>query len=36
VRSLLSLPVVARAAVFELFRIPGLMPLVIRKTRRVS
>ncbi|HEY1730553.1 MAG TPA: NAD(P)/FAD-dependent oxidoreductase [Terriglobales bacterium] len=36
VRTLLSLPVVARAAVFELFRIPGLMPLVIRKTRRVS
>ncbi len=36
VRSLLSLPVVARAAVFELLRIPGLMPLVIRKTRRAS
>jgi flavin-dependent dehydrogenase len=34
VRSLLSLPVVARAAVFELLRIPGLMPLMIRKTRR--
>jgi flavin-dependent dehydrogenase len=36
VRSLLSLPVVARAAVFELLRIPGLMPLMIRKTRRAS
>ncbi len=35
-RSLLSLPVMARAAVFELLRIPGLMPLVIRKTRRAS
>ncbi len=36
VRSLLSLPVPARAAAFELLRIPGLMPLVIRKTRRAS
>lgn len=36
VRSLLSLPVVARAVVFELLRIPGLMPLMIRKTRRAS
>jgi flavin-dependent dehydrogenase len=36
VRSLLSLPVVARAAVFELLRIPGLMALVIRKTRQAS
>jgi flavin-dependent dehydrogenase len=36
VRSLLSLPVLARAAVFELLRIPGLMPLMIRKTRRAS
>ncbi len=35
-RSLLSLPVFARAAAFELLRIPGLMPLVIRKTRRAS
>lgn len=36
VRSLLSLPVFARAAAFELLRIPGLVPLVIRRTRRVS
>jgi len=34
VRSLLSLPVVARAAAFELLRLPGVMPYVIRKTRR--
>lgn len=36
VRSLLSLPFAARAAVFELLRIPGLVPLMIRKTRRAS
>lgn len=36
VRSLLSLPVFARAAAFELLRFPGVMPFVIRKTRRAS
>ena len=36
VRSLLSLPAVARAAAFELLRLPGVMPLVIRNTRRVA
>ncbi|MGA2904196.1 MAG: NAD(P)/FAD-dependent oxidoreductase [Candidatus Korobacteraceae bacterium] len=36
VRSLLSLPVVVRTAVFELLRLPGVMPLVIRKTRRAK
>jgi flavin-dependent dehydrogenase len=36
VRSLLSLPVVARAAAFELLRLPGVMPYVIRKTRRAK
>lgn len=36
VRSLLSLNGLARAAVFELLRFPGLMPLMIRKTRRSS
>jgi flavin-dependent dehydrogenase len=36
VRSLLSLNGVARAAVFELLRLPGLMPFMIRKTRRAS
>jgi flavin-dependent dehydrogenase len=36
VRSLLSLPVAARALAFELLRLPGVMPLVIRKTRRAS
>ena len=34
VRSLLSLPGLARAAAFELLRLPGVMPFVIRKTRR--
>jgi menaquinone-9 beta-reductase len=34
VRSLLALPVFARAAAFELLRLPGVMPLLIRKTRR--
>jgi menaquinone-9 beta-reductase len=33
VRSLLSLPVLAQAAAFELLRLPGVMPFVIRKTR---
>ncbi len=36
VRSVLSMPVAARAVAFEFLRLPGLMPLVIRKTRRVS
>jgi flavin-dependent dehydrogenase len=36
VRSLLSLPVPARALAFQLLRLPGVMPLVIRKTRRAS
>lgn len=36
VRSLLSLPVAARAVAFELLRLPGVMSLVIRKTRRAS
>ena len=34
VRSLLSLPPFAQAAAFELFRFPGLLPFVIRQTRR--
>jgi flavin-dependent dehydrogenase len=33
-RSLLSLPALAQTAAFELLRLPGVMPLVIRKTRR--
>lgn len=36
VRSLLSLPGFAQYAVFELFRFPGLLPFVIRKTRRAG
>ncbi len=36
VRRLLSLPAVARAAAFELLRLPGVMPLLIRKTRRAA
>ena len=36
VRSLLSLPVLAQAAAFELLRLPGVMPFVIRKTRRAA
>ncbi len=32
-RSLMSLPALAQAAAFELLRLPGVMPLVIRKTR---
>ncbi len=36
VRPLLSLPVFAQYAAFELFRFPGLLPFVIRKTRSVG
>jgi flavin-dependent dehydrogenase len=36
VRSLLSLPVAARALAFELLRLPGVLPLMIRRTRRAS
>ncbi len=36
VRSLLSLPEFAKPAVFELLRFPGVMPFVIRKTRRAG
>jgi len=36
VRSLLSLPDLAQTAAFELLRIPGVMPFVIRKTRRTA
>jgi menaquinone-9 beta-reductase len=36
VRYLLSLPAFAQSAVFELFRFPGLLPFVIRKTRRAE
>ena len=32
-RSLMSLPALAQAAAFELLRFPGVMPLLIRKTR---
>jgi flavin-dependent dehydrogenase len=34
VRSLFSLPAVAKPAVFELLRLPGLLPYLVRKTRR--
>ncbi len=34
VRSLFSLPAIAKPAVFELLRLPGLIPYMIRKTRR--
>ena len=34
VRSLLSLPPFVQSVIFELFRLPGLLPYVIRKTRR--
>jgi flavin-dependent dehydrogenase len=34
VRSLLALPAYAQAAAFELLRLPGLLPFIIRKTRR--
>lgn len=36
VRSLFSLPNVARVAVFELLRLPGVVPLLIRKTRQAA
>jgi flavin-dependent dehydrogenase len=36
VRSVLTLPPVARAAAFELLRVPGVMSYVIRKTRRAA
>ena len=36
IRSLLALPTPARALAFELLRFPGVMPLVIRKTRRAG
>ncbi len=35
-RPLLSLPVFAQYVAFELFRFPGLLPFVIRKTRRAG
>ena len=34
IRSLLSLPEASRAAAFQLLRLPGVMPYLIRKTRR--
>jgi flavin-dependent dehydrogenase len=36
VRSVLSMPDFARAFAFEMLRLPGVMPLVIRKTRRAT
>jgi len=36
VRSLFSLPAVAKPAVFELLRLPGLLPFLVRKTRRAE
>lgn len=36
VRSLLSLPGAGQAAAFQLLRLPGVMPYIIRKTRRAS
>ena len=36
VRSLLSLPQAGQAAAFQLLRLPGVMPYIIRKTRRAS
>jgi flavin-dependent dehydrogenase len=36
VRSLMSLPEFAKPGVFELLRFPGVMPFVIRKTRRAG
>ena len=36
VRSLMSLPSAAQVLAFEALRLPGLIPLVIRKTRRAS
>ena len=36
VRSLMSLPQAAQAAAFQLLRLPGVMPYIIRKTRSAS
>jgi len=36
VRHLLSLPPFAQSAVFELLRLPGLIPYMIRKTRKAA
>ena len=36
VRSLFSLPAVTKPAVFEMLRLPGLIPYLIRKTRRTQ
>ncbi len=36
VRSLFSLPAIAKPVVFELLRLPGLLPYLMRKTRRAS
>jgi menaquinone-9 beta-reductase len=36
VRSLLSLPCFVQSAVFEFFRLPGVLPFLTRKTRRVG
>ena len=36
VRSLFSLPAIAKPAVFELLRLPGLLPYLVRKTRRAK
>ncbi len=36
VRSLFSLPAIAKPAAFELLRLPGLIPYMIRKTRRAG
>jgi flavin-dependent dehydrogenase len=36
VRSLFSLPAIAKPAVFEMLRLPGLIPYLIRKTRRAK
>lgn len=35
-RSLFSLPAIAKPLVFEVLRLPGLIPYVIRKTRRAG
>ena len=36
IRGVLSWPAPARMAAFELLRLPGIMPYVIRKTRRAA
>lgn len=36
IRSVLALPPVLRSAAFELLRLPGVMPYIIRKTRRAT